>query len=217
MAVPSELVPSPPEFKIVKAFAPAQQSSQAGYVTFLQSSVCCFINPEFISSFREGLTWRRRQFIRRYWIPARTLQGGQSQTIHVACVTQGASMEGSMRTNGLPCLDFHGSRCDCWPQVYLAPLKIDPQKPWPMSSWNSKLLRGTFLEKAHPCPLLLIYPVIFSRVMLGKWKQELTWLYYTLLDLWSSEFPTSKPKQCLRFLSFSFYMSLNFDYKSLTL
>lgn len=158
-----------------------------------------------------------RQFIQRNWIPARNLQGGHSQTIRVACVTQEVSMKGSMRTHRLPCLDFHSSRCDCWPQVYLAPFKTDSQKPWPMSSWNRKLLRGTFREKAHPCPLLLMYSVIFSCFMWGKWKQELAWLYYTLQDLWSNEFPTSKPKQCLRFLSFPFYISLNFDYKSLTL
>lgn len=103
-------------------------------------------------------------------------------------------------TDWLSCRDFSSYSCYWWPQVPRAPFKIDSQKPWPMASRNSKLLRATFLEEAHPCSLLLIYSVIVSCFMLGKWKQELAWFYYTFLDLWSNEFLTLKRKQCLRFL-----------------
>lgn len=137
-----------------------------------------------------------RQFIRGNQVSARTLQGKHSQPIHVS---PGTWMwhEGSMRTDWLPCLDFNSYRCYCWSQAHLGFLKTDSQNLWPMSSWNSKVLRGTFLEEAHPCYLLLIESMIFSCYMLGKWKQELAQFYYTLLDLWSNEFLTSKPKQRL--------------------
>lgn len=68
------------EFSIPKAFARALQSPQAGYVMFLKSAACYFIDPEFISSFREGSTRRRRQLIRSSWTPVSTLRGRHSQT-----------------------------------------------------------------------------------------------------------------------------------------
>lgn len=153
-------------------------------VSSTQSSLC----------FKENLMWRMRQFIRGNWGSAKTLQGNISNPS--VCPGDMTVTRGSMRTDWLPHLDFRSYRCYCQSQAHLAPLNADSQNPQPMSPWNSKIPRGILHEKAH-LRCLLLFTDFFSCFTLRRWKQELAWFYYILVDLWNNELLASKPKQYL--------------------